>query len=564
MALLKRPAHTKGFRQTWKNAGPVASSYRPQQVGKPAPCAAHCPCGTDMRGALSVIAQRDKLALSDEQAFEQAWRMIVATNPFPAVLGRICPHPCEQGCNRQEKDAAVSIAAVERFLGDWGIASGRPLPQPIHEQPPTHSVAVVGAGPAGLSCAYQLARRGHAVSVFESAPRPGGMLRYGVPAHRLSRGVLDAEIARLLELPIALHCGATVGRDPGIDELRKSFDAVFVAIGAHLGRPLAVPGADADVLSGVEFLRRASADTSLGIGPRVVVIGDGQTAIDVARVANRIGIASGTENLRVTLVRARSEEDEDLQELACEGITVEHEAAAVAITRSDDGTITAVSVQRARLGPPDCTGQRLPIPINGGPLRSIPTNTVIAAVSQCADWRSLGLFHDPPALEVDSWGRTRVTGVWSGGDSIVPGIAVQSVSQGLRAALSIDAALTGGALPTPDSRQPVSTGRVKLTLYEPRARSSIHRLTPEESLHNHSAEIEQGITLQQAVYEAQRCLSCGACLGCERCWIYCTPGCFSRVRQPRHGEPYFVLSLAACDGCRKCADECPSGFIEML
>jgi NADPH-dependent glutamate synthase beta subunit-like oxidoreductase len=559
MGLLKQPKKKKKKPASWgwKRLGSPGAAQQPVQVTKPAPCAAHCPSGNNLRGAMCVVAQRKKLGLSEEAALDEAWRLVTDTNPFPAIMGRICPHPCELHCNRNEKDGAVAIAAFERFLGDWGIAAHLSLTRSDSAHPTGKSIAVVGAGPGGLSCAYQLARRGHAVTVFEAYPRPGGMLRYGVPSHRLSRGVLDAEIGRLLRLGIVLECNCRIGQDTTIDALRSSFDAVFIAIGAHRGRRLEIPGGQGvDVFSGIEFLRRANSEPQLCFGPKVLVVGDGQTAIDVARVANRLGRPRGT---AITLLRAQTQSEEDLSELGTEGIEVAYSTTPTEIVRSASGRIAEVRAQPARLSDPDGAGVRLPVPVPGE-TSAFPADTVIAAVSQYPDWE--GLFGGMAQPEVDAWGRTGIDGVWTGGDNIMLDIAARSIGQGLRAALSIDAWLSGRSLADQPRRQPVSTGRVKLDLYEPSPRSSQHRLTPAESLQL-PAEIEQGLTREQAVREASRCLGCGTCIGCERCWMYCTPGCFSKVRGPSRGEPYFTVSLAACDACRKCADVCPSGFIEM-
>ena len=563
MAVLKK-TRKKPIGSRWRTVGSHRSSQRPHQIEKPAPCGASCPSGNNVRGAMAVVSQRKKLGLSEEEALDEAWRLITATNPFPAVLGRICPHPCERHCNRNEKDDAVAVAGFERFVGDWGIARKLELQRLSCSNPTSKSVAVVGGGPGGLSCAYQLARRGHSVTVYEAYPDPGGILRYGVPTHRLSKAVLDAEINRLRELDITIHCNVQVGSQISFDHLRRSFQALFVAIGAHRGRRLDVPGEEgSDVFSGIDFLRRTNTNGQQCSGPRVVVVGDGQTATDVARVANRLGRAARDPHFVVTLLRSHTQAEQNLRELAEEGVLVEYEAVPTAILREKNGKIRSLTAQRARLSEPRSDGLRLPIPIEGSSL-SISADTVIAAVSQCPDWEGLGLCENSGRLKVDDWGKTPVQGVWSGGDNIMLGIAAESIGQGLNAAVSMDAFLCGRSEPQRNKRQPVSTGRVKLDLYDPKTRSSQHRLTPQESLHNLSAEIEQGITRQQALYEAERCLSCGCCFGCESCWLYCTPGCFSKAPQPSIGEPYFNVSLATCDGCRKCADMCPSGFIEML
>jgi NADPH-dependent glutamate synthase beta subunit-like oxidoreductase len=216
------------------------SSLRPKYAEKMPPCVSHCPNEANIRGWLMTIAQAEAYERTDEQALELAWQKITDLNPFPAICGRVCPHPCEAECNRKDKDGSVAINALERFVGDFGIARGL-KPTHLSEDKCQDKIAVIGSGPAGLSCAYQLSRRGFPVTVYEAFSQPGGMLRYGIPKYRLPREVLDAEIQRILDLGVELKCGVIVGIDIPLEQLRNEYKAIFVGIGAHKGLKLGVP-----------------------------------------------------------------------------------------------------------------------------------------------------------------------------------------------------------------------------------------------------------------------------------------------------------------------------------
>ncbi|MEJ2007761.1 MAG: FAD-dependent oxidoreductase, partial [Acidobacteriota bacterium] len=267
---VKKPA-VKGASQ----GGAEVSHLRPRYIAKTPPCTDGCPCGTDIRGWINTISQAKEYGRTNEQAYEIAWNTIVDRNPFPAVCGRVCPHPCEDACNRIEKDGAVAINALERFVGDFGISKGLKL-LTLSEEKHEEKIAIVGAGPAGLSCAYQLARRGYPVTVFEAFSKAGGMLRYGIPQYRLPREVLDAEIQRILDLGVELKCNQVVGDGLSLETLRNEYKAIFVGIGAHKGLKLGVPGEDApNVFTGTQFLNEVNRGETVNLGNKVIVIGGG-------------------------------------------------------------------------------------------------------------------------------------------------------------------------------------------------------------------------------------------------------------------------------------------------
>jgi NADPH-dependent glutamate synthase beta subunit-like oxidoreductase/Pyruvate/2-oxoacid:ferredoxin oxidoreductase delta subunit len=533
---------------------------QPAQLEKLPPCRANCPSGTDIRGWITTIAQREKLGLSDGEAYRLAWQKIVEVNPFPAVMGRVCPHPCEAGCNRADKDGAIAVNQLERFIGDWALEQGLQLQVPETDRK-LESIGVIGAGPAGLSFAYQMVRRGYQVTVYERYPKAGGMLRYGIPVYRLPEDVLDAEIDRILELGVELHLNTRIGRDISPGELRERHKSLFLGIGAHKGRLLGVLGeAGPGVWTGTDYLSRVNQGEDIDLGARVAVVGGGDTAIDAARAARR----SGAE---VAVLDRRTREempaiDSEVEEAMQEGIRIEYLVSPVSIKRGEP-ELQTVTVRRMELGLPDESGRRRPVPIQGSDY-DIPVDTVISAISQEPDWDNLTGLHPGDGgdrAQADAWGHVDEQ-VWAGGDVLTLGIASSAIARGRLAAEAVHARLRG--LPSPELTRPdpIGTPAVKLDYYPPKARLTPSQLPPEQWLKTPNAEIHTGIQEEQFRAEVSRCLSCGQCFGCEHCWMYCAHTCFTRLEEVRSGA-YFFVTLDQCQSCGKCVDVCPCGFLQV-
>ena len=418
MALFK--AVKKPVIKAGGTAGAEISSLRPRYTPKTPPCIGNCPSGADIRGWLTVIAQAEAYGRTPEQAYQIAWEKITDRNPFPAVCGRVCPHPCEDGCNRKAKDGAVAVNALERYVGDFGISQQLRLAKLTEEHYP-EKVAIVGAGPAGLSCAYQLARRGYPVTVFEAFSQPGGMLRYGIPCYRLPREVLDAEIQKILDLGVELKCNFTIGKDMPIEELRRNYQAVFVGIGAHKGLKLRVPGEDApNVFTGTEFLNKANSGEAVQIGGKVLVIGGGDTAIDAARVSRRLGS-------EVTLLYRRTRAEmpaikPEIEGALEEGVHIEFLAAPVEILRKNGTAVGSPHPHGA--GAPDPSGRPRPVPKPGSEFE-VEATAIIAAISQEPEFDGFAsLRSGRDWIKTDEWGTTSAENVFAGGDDVELGLLI--------------------------------------------------------------------------------------------------------------------------------------------
>ncbi len=554
----KKKKKKKSFAARGATSGVHDSGKRPFQDEKHPPCADHCPAGNKVRKFVTTIGQATKQNKSPEQAFEEAWYIYTETNPFPATCGRVCPHPCETGCNRTDLDGAVGINKIERTIGDFGLEKGLKLRKSVDETRPER-IAVVGAGPAGLSCAYHLARVGYPVTVYESADKPGGMLLWGIPRYRLPADVLEAEIAKILELGVELKCNVRIGTDISLEELQSRHQAVFLSIGAHKGKRLGVEGEEAEnVLSGVEFLNRTHHGETIDVGDNVIVVGGGDTAIDAARICRRLG-ATTTIVYRRT-IKEMPAIDEEIEDAQAEGVKLEYLVAPIGFT-VDNGLITHMKCLRMKLGEPDASGRRRPVPIEGSEFE-IPATTVIAAISQEPDFEGFeSLIEGRDWFKIDETGAMeKGDGLYAGGDAVNLALASTAIGHGRCAAQSIDFRLRGIEPPPPQPFPIITKEKMRLDFYEKADRVEQESLPIEERLTQMIAEVNKGLTHDQAAKEAERCMSCGYCFQCEQCWIMCTE---RAIIKPNEAGIAFTFDLNKCNGCDKCAEVCPCGFIGM-
>ena len=553
---------------------------RPVYRDKTPPCSAGCPAANDIERVLLRVACGD---------LEAAWERLVAENPFPAITGRVCHHPCEAACNRRQFDEPLAIREVERFVGDWGLRAGKRV-RPLAERKSGHRVAVVGAGPAGLACAYHLARLGHKVTVFEANPEPGGVLRYGIPDYRLPKDVLKAELRKLDDLGVELVTNARVGRDVPWEELQQH-DAIFVATGVWRSRRLNVPGEDLQgVLSGLEFLRALNSGQRVELGERVAVIGGGNTAMDVARSALRLG-------KRVLIAYRRTREEmpaipEEIEEALAEGAELMELVAPVRVLEQN-GRVAGIELQKMRLGEPDESGRRRPVPIEGSEF-TLDVDTVITAIGEAPDFAGLPeeLYQGQSVVPIDELGRAPLQKVFAGGDIVdQPHTVVDAIASGKRAAIAIDLFLKGrlnaGArealqrsrvaqgglsmrryLEDPealmiDNAQTVEYDQLN-TAYFRKAKRLAAMERPAEARVQDFAEVKLGFDADEAVAEAERCFHCGVCNECDNCWVFCPDFAVQRDASANgDGRPY-LIDYDYCKGCGICAHECPRHVIELV
>ncbi len=559
MALKKKKKKKKRSYAARSTGAREQSPLRPRNTEKMPPCHNACPSGNRIREFLTTIAQAERLKKPADQAMEEAWYIYTDTSPFPAVCGRVCPHPCEENCNRRELEGAINVNKIERAIGDFGLEKGLKL-KTIDGEPVSEKVAVVGAGPAGMSCAYQLARRGYSVTVFEAADKPGGMLLWGIPRYRLPADIIEGEIQKILDLGVELKCNTRVGKDISLDDLRSQYKAVFVSIGAHTGLKLRVEGEDADnVISGVDFLNRIHHGEKIDVGNDVIVIGGGDTAIDAARICKRLGATTTIlyRRTRTEMPAIEPEIDEALEE----DIKIEFLAAPIGFNK-DGNRITTMKCIRMELGEPDDSGRRRPVPIEGSEFE-IPATCVIPAISQAPDFTGFeSLIEGRDWIKVDENGACiKAENVYAGGDAINLDLVTTAVGHGRRAAETIERRFRDKKAELVGEVPIIKHDKMRLDHYEKTDRTPSTSLSVEERLAGMDKEVGVGFSPEQVIEETRRCMSCGYCFDCEKCWLFCQD---QAVIKPMEKGEIYTYKLENCNGCKKCAEECPCGFIDML
>ncbi len=514
-------------------------TLRPEYVDRLPPCNAACPAGEDIQGWLFHAESGD---------YEAAWHALTANNPLPAIMGRVCYHPCEGACNRGQLDSAVGINAVERFLGDLAIAEGWGFTPPAEET--GKRVLVVGAGPAGLSAAYHLRRAGHAVVLREAGPMAGGMMRFGIPKYRLPRDVIDAEVARITAMGVGLELNTKV------DDIEKTmtehgFDAAFLAVGAHIARRAYIPAAGAaKILDAVSLLRSMEGEAPPLLGRRVVVYGGGNTAIDVARTARRLGAEEAIIVYRRTREKMPAH-DFELEEALEEGVSMKWLST---IKNIDGGHLEIEKMALDDKGFPQPTGE----------FETLEADSLVLALGQDVD---LSLLDKAPGIEIENGvvkvGPNMMTGrpgVFAGGDMAPSERTVTvAVGHGKKAARHIDAWLRGAALDVAAKHASASFDRLNTWYYED-APATVRPMLEAARRIDSFSEVQGGLDATNALYEARRCLSCGNCFECDNCYGVCPDNAVIKLGPGKR----FSIDYDYCKGCGLCAAECPCGAIDMV
>ena len=516
---------------SWRTAKPVYLDRLP-------PCNNACPAGENTQGWLYHAESGD---------YEAAWRVLVKDNPLPAVMGRVCYHPCESACNRGKLDETVGINSVERFLGDEAIKRGWAFEGKAEAS--GKKVLVVGAGPSGLSAAYHLAMMGHQVTIREAGPLVGGMMRFGIPKYRLPREVLDAEVKRITDLGVVIEYNSKV-ENIQTAMTEGGFDASFLAVGAHIAKRAHIPAGDsAKILDAVSVLRSMEGEDMPMLGRKVVVYGGGNTAIDVARTAKRLGATEAVIVYRRTRDKMPAH-DFEVEEALQEGVMIKWLST---IKQAGESSITVEKMALDDKGFPQPTGE----------FETLEADSVVLALGQDVD---LGLLDCVPGLEVvdgvvkvASNMMTGATGIFAGGDMVPSERTVTvAVGHGKKAARNIDAWLRGATY-TPAAKHEIAEFDRLNTWYYSDAPKTMRPMLDIARRNSTFDEVQGGLDEMTALFEARRCLSCGNCFECDTCYGVCPDNSVVKLGP---GNRY-KFDYDYCKGCGICAKECPCGAIKM-
>lgn len=545
---------------------------RPVYQDKTAPCIEACPASEDIQQYMHLVARGE---------YEKAWETLVEENPFPAVCGRVCYHPCELSCNRAEFDQPLSINAVERFIGDFGLEFSLDRFKVAKDR--KEKVAIVGSGPAGLTCAYDLRRLGFQVVVFESQEKAGGVLQYGIPKYRLPKEILDKEILRLEKFGIEIKTGIKVGEDVTWDQLLE-FDAVFLATGVHKSRELKIQGEDLNgVLSGLDFLSKINKGQKVELGEKVAVIGGGNTAMDAVRTALRLGATA-----KIFYRRTRAEMPailDEIEEAEREGIEMEFLVTPVEI-HGKNGNMSEMTLQKMELGAPDESGRRRPVPIEGSEYR-VPVDNIIAAVGEQGDFNFIpDELLEWGVVKSNVFGQTEIKKVFAGGDIIEqPHTVVHAIGSGKRSAMAIQTFLNHGELEplldkirvghkggfsykrfydgkngdSVDNQEVVHFERININYFVEKKRNVTGESDVNSRISNFE-EVKSTFDEKTVVEEAKRCFNCGVCNMCDNCIVFCPDVAIKR----REDNFRYEIDYDYCKGCGICAAECPRNAISLI